>query len=160
MKLSLNRSQASEAAWTRPGTWDTLQRIATVLGPPDAGVDVILTDDAFIRKINRDYRGSDRATDVISFSYLEDAGTELLADPSRSRDNLAGEIYISCETLQEEAKAQGIEFENLFLRIGVHGLLHVLGYDHGTDSEAEIMEGEERKILLAHLAPEKVEELF
>ena len=160
MKLSLNRSQASKEPRPEAGVWESLRGIAAGLGPPDADVDVILTDDAFIRKINREYRGIDRPTDVISFSYIEGDRTDFIEDPSRTRDNLAGEIYISCETLQKEAKAQGIELENLFLRIGVHGLLHVLGYEHGTDSETEIMEGEERRILLDHLAPERIEELF
>ncbi|MFQ5512080.1 MAG: rRNA maturation RNase YbeY [Candidatus Krumholzibacteriia bacterium] len=135
-----------------------MQKIAAGLEPLDACVDVILTDDAFIRKINREFRGIDRPTDVISFSYIE--STDALPEPSPARDNLAGEVYISSETLQKEAKAQGIELDSLFLRIGVHGLLHVLGYDHGTDTEAEIMEGEERRILLEHLASENVEELF
>lgn len=160
MKLSLSRSQVSETSRPEAAAWRTLRRIADGLGPRDAGVDVILTDDAFIRKINREYRGTDAPTDVISFSYMEENGTEPLVDPSRNHDNLAGEIYISCETLQKEAKAQGIELKNLFLRIGVHGLLHLLGYDHGTDSEAEVMEGEERRILLDHLTPETVEKLF
>ncbi len=158
MKLSLSRSQASDSAPPELGAWETLRRIASALGPADADVDVILTDDAFIRDINRKYRGVDTPTDVISFSYLEGGGTE--AFDGAARDNLAGEIYISCETLEKEATAQGIELKDLFLRIGVHGLLHVLGYRHGTDAEADDMEGEERRLLAAHLAPETVDKLF
>jgi len=158
VKLSLSRSQANDSARPDARACETLRRIALALGPVDAGVDVILTDDAFIRDINREYRGVDTPTDVISFSYLEDDGGDTF--DGTARDNLAGEIYISCETLEKEATAQGIELKDLFLRIGVHGLLHVLGYRHATDSEAGEMEKEERRLLAAHLAPETVDRLF
>jgi probable rRNA maturation factor len=115
---------------------------------------MVLADDAFVREINRVYRGVDRPTDVISFSYLGDA------DRRTPRDDVAGEVYISCETVEARARRQGVPPEHLFLRVGVHGMLHVVGHVHGTSSDAEKMEAEERRLLLQHLTPPEVEELF
>ena len=117
-------------------------------------VDVVIVDDAFIRELNRKYRGVDRPTDVISFSY---AGDEHLPGPA---DDIAGEVYVSCETLGADARSRGIAPEHLFLRLGVHGLLHVLGHDHKTRSGTSQMESEEKRLLLDYLDPSEVEQLF
>jgi len=66
----------------------------------------------------------------------------------------------SRETVETRARAEGIAPEQLFLRVGVHGLLHVVGYDHKTRSETGEMESEERRLLLQHLTSSEVEELF
>jgi probable rRNA maturation factor len=129
-----------------------MRRIGAALGPTGGTVGVVVVDDAFIRDINARYRGKDEPTDVISFSYLEDG----VAD----EDDLVGEVYISHETLVRDAGALGVEARHLFLRIGVHGLLHVLGYDHESDEDAERMERAEREILLAHLGTEPTARLF
>lgn len=138
-----------------------LEAMCGALEPARAAVDLIIVDDAHIRRINREYRSDDRPTDVISFSYLEGGAGSQRKDASfEPGDDLAGEIYVSYETLEKEATAQGIELKNLFLRIGVHGLLHIVGYDHGTDSETRKMEDMERKVLGEHLRPSEIEALF
>jgi probable rRNA maturation factor len=132
-------------------TEGTIRAIAGRLDPPDRGVDLIIVDDRRIRLINRDFRGSDRPTDVISFSYLGD-------EPASDEDT-GGEVYVSWETVTRDAAAMGVATEHLFLRIGVHGLLHVVGFDHEDDASAQRMEREERRLLAEHLG-DAVETLF
>jgi probable rRNA maturation factor len=154
VKLSLSGSEASSPSWLDEQLAGKLQRIAGVLEYSDLPVDVVLVDDRYIQRINRDYRGLDRPTDVISFSYLDDM------DASPAQDDLAGEIFVSYETLEREANSKGLDVKNLFLRIGVHGLLHVLGFDHGSDADAERMEREERRLLRDEMTSSQVDELI
>jgi probable rRNA maturation factor len=156
VKLSLNRLD-KKIGWLDRETVGRLRRAAAGLDPVDAVVEVTVVDDEYIRELNRGYRGADRPTDVISFSYLDDVDDE--RTPGEI-DQIAGEIYISFETVQAKARKQGIAPEHLFLRIGVHGFLHVLGYVHDTDPDFEKMEAEEKRLLLDYLSPAEVEELF
>jgi len=126
------------------------------MDPAGADVEVIVVDDAFMRELNREYRGVDRPTDVLSFSYVDEFDAGGLPRGRRT----AGEVYVSCETVETRARAEGIAPEHLFLRVGVHGLLHIVGYDHKTRSETGEMESEERRLLLQHLTSSEVEELF
>ncbi len=154
MKLSLSRSEANSPSWLDEQLAGKLQRIAGLLKHSDLPVDVVLVDDRYIQRINRDYRGVDCPTDVISFSYLDDMGS------NPAQDDPAGEVFVSYETLEREANSKGIDVKNLFLRIGVHGLLHVLGFDHGSDADAERMEREERRLLRGELTWSQVDELI
>ena len=155
MKLSLSLSEADRPAWLNIEVAGKLERIAAAIEPaPASPVDVVLVDDEYIRRINRDYRATDRPTDVISFSYVDDAST----DPPG--DDVAGEVYVSYETIEREAKEQGLNTGHLFLRIGVHGLLHVLGFDHQTGADAIRMEAEERRLLCREMTTSEVDELF
>lgn len=151
MNLSLDRSEGVPAPDGK--AVGSLVEIAAGLEPADATVGLVLVDDERIREINREFRGKDRATDVISFSYL--GGDDPSPEPG-----LAGEIYVSCETLEKEAKQLGVDPGRLFLRIGVHGLMHVLGYDHIEDEDARRMESREREVLNGHLEPDELEKLL
>ena len=101
-------------------------------------VSVLLTDDANIRQLNRDYRGIDAPTDVLAFSMRE--GEDGDVNPS-----LLGDLVISLETAAQQAETTdglsgacgNLEAETALLT--VHGILHLLGYDHQTQQEAEIM---------------------
>jgi probable rRNA maturation factor len=156
VKLSLSRHDA-RIDWLDRGTVGRMRRIAAGLDPADAVVEVTIVNDAYIRDLNRDYRGKDRPTDVISFSYIDDIDSERAPG---ELERIAGEVYISFETIQTQAREQGIVPEHLFLRIGVHGFLHVLGYGHDTGPDFEKMEAEEKRLLLDYLSPAEVEELF
>ena len=96
-------------------------------------INLILIDDKNIQEINKTYRKHDKPTNVISFETGDDL--------------LLGDIFISYDTLTREAKEQNISFLDHFTHLLCHGMLHILGYDHITDSDAEIMEGLEIKIL-------------
>jgi probable rRNA maturation factor len=116
------------------------RRALAILGLPDAELSVVLCDDAFIHPLNRDYRGKDRPTDVLSFPQRE--GEE--ADPD---DPLLGDIVVSVERAQAQADERGHALETELRLLLVHGILHLLGYDHEDDAEAEAMEAEERRVL-------------
>ena len=154
MKLSLSLSEASAPDWLDTEITEKLQRIAATIVDPSSPVDVIVVGDEYIQKINREYRGYDRPTDVISFSYMDDD------ESTPEKDDLAGEVYVSYQTLEREAKSQGIDIGHLFLRIGAHGLLHILGFDHKTDADAVRMETEERRLLSSEMTKSDIDKLF
>ena len=110
---------------------------------PTAEVAVLLCDDATITALNAQWRGREERTNVLSFPALPTAGA--LA-PGMSAVHL-GDIAIACETVTREADEQGRTVSAHLAHLAVHGFLHLLGYDHQTDGEAERMEGLEREIL-------------
>lgn len=101
--------------------------------PPGAELSVALADDATVRRLNRDYRGKDKPTNVLSF-------------PGPGGP-LVGDIVMALETLLAEAAEEGIAPEHHLAHLTVHGLLHLLGYDHETEDEALAMEALETAIL-------------
>src|SRR5262249_21692582 len=98
---------------------------------------IVLTDDTAIRELNRVWRGLDEPTNVLSFPASRPAAGE----------RVLGDIVIAYETTAREALAESKPFPHHLSHLAVHGFLHLLGYDHGTDDEAEAMEGLERAIL-------------
>ncbi|HZY48404.1 MAG TPA: rRNA maturation RNase YbeY [Devosia sp.] len=112
------------------------QSKARITGP--AELSVVLTDDAEQRVLNRDWRGIDKSTNVLSFPQIEPFGPV---------SGLLGDIILARETLEREAAEQGVSFEDHFTHLVVHGFLHLLGYDHMDDDEALAMEGLETQIL-------------
>jgi probable rRNA maturation factor len=109
---------------------------ARLTGP--AELSIVLTGDAEQRVLNRDWRGIDKSTNVLSFPQIEPFGPV---------SGLIGDIILARETLAREADEQGVSFEDHFTHLVVHGFLHLLGYDHIKDDEALVMEGLETQIL-------------
>ena len=107
----------------------------------NAEFNVIFVDSETIKKINREYRGVDRVTDVISFA-LED-GEEMKFEFGR----LLGDIYICTDKMKEQAKQYGHSLLREQGFLSVHGLLHLLGYDHMTKEEEKIMFEKQELIL-------------
>ena len=105
----------------------------------DAEVSLVFTDDAHIRALNRQYRGQDRPTNVLSFPAAP-------LVPGRFGPPL-GDIVLARETIAAEAANQGLKFADHLTHLIIHGFLHLLGYDHETESEAIVMEGLETAIL-------------
>jgi len=108
--------------------------------PDDAELSLVLTDDARIRLLNRDWRGFDKPTNVLSFPSAE-ADDD---DPGP----LLGDVIVAFETTAREAAEEGRAFDDHFAHLLVHGLLHLFGFDHETDEEAEEMEALESEILV------------
>lgn len=101
--------------------------------------------DAAMRKLNRDYRGFDKPTDVLAFAYHEQMSDN---EPDHNPDFL-GDVIISVETAARYAREQGISFETEINWLVIHGLLHLAGYDHETDNgEMRRLERRLRKELL------------
>ncbi|MCR5787568.1 MAG: rRNA maturation RNase YbeY [Bacilli bacterium] len=102
---------------------------------------IIFVDEETIHEINKDYRGIDRVTDVISFAF-EDTGKMVY-----NNVRLLGEIYICIPRMQEQAKEYGHSEKRELSFLAVHGLLHLLGYDHMTKEEEEAMIGLQEMVL-------------
>jgi probable rRNA maturation factor len=98
-------------------------------------VAVLLTDDATIRGMNATWRGLDKPTNVLSFPAGESAAPHL------------GDIAIACETVERESAAENKTFFDHLAHLSIHGYLHLIGFDHETDREAERMEHLETRIL-------------
>jgi probable rRNA maturation factor len=105
-----------------------------------AEVAIVLTDDSGIRTLNRDWRGIDKPTNVLSFPAVQ--------TPSRNEEpRMLGDIAIAYETTRREAESENKPFAHHLSHLAVHGFLHLAGYDHETDADAETMESLEREIL-------------
>jgi probable rRNA maturation factor len=101
---------------------------------------VTFTDDAHMAVLNRQWRSKDGPTNVLSFPLAELA-------PGDALPPLLGDIVIAFETAAREAQEQGKRFLDHLMHLLVHGFLHLLGYDHMNDDEAETMEALERRVL-------------
>ena len=109
----------------------------------DAELAIMLTDDAGIRTLNQNWRGIDKPTNVLSFPALQPpSGVELDNAP-----RMLGDIAIAYETTRREADDEGKPFVNHLSHLAIHGFLHLVGYDHEKDGEAEAMESLETEIL-------------
>ena len=135
---------------TRETVQNVLQRAADLLElGPDVEISVLLVDNETIRTLNRDYRNKDAATDVLSFPMEEETDDasepQIIGGPS---ERMLGDLVISVERAVEQAAEYGHAVERELAFLSVHGLLHLLGYDHeqGPEAEAE-MQAEEKRIL-------------
>ncbi|MDS1029458.1 rRNA maturation RNase YbeY [Bacillota bacterium LX-D] len=109
-------------------------------------ISLLIVDDSYIQKLNRQYRGIDAPTDVLSFALQEETENEPdYADPFD--DNLLGDIVISLETARRQSLEYGHSLEREAAFLAVHGCLHLLGYDHETEEERTIMRQKEEHIL-------------
>ena len=119
--------RAADAAWARAGEGD-------------AEASVALMDDAAVRTLTRQFRDRDSATDVLSFPADE--------PPFPSDDPaMLGDIALALETVRRDSALENKSFEDHLVHLLVHGILHLLGYDHDVADEAEAMEDAERAIL-------------
>jgi len=156
--MLLVETTVAGGAWSGATDWDALARAAVEAAlslTPQAGlvaadfaveVAVRLTDDAEVRTLNAQYRGKDKPTNVLSFPMVQH---DLLDALSNGDDGeaLLGDIVLAAETVAREAADKGIGTEAHATHLIVHGTLHLLGYDHETDSDAEHMEAIERDAL-------------
>ncbi|HPS59512.1 MAG TPA: rRNA maturation RNase YbeY [Spirochaetota bacterium] len=121
----------------------TSQAILALINTGSVHINIILSDNEFIREINRSYREKDYPTDVISFAYREEPFPDAAGGPEE-----LGDIYISLEKALEQSAEYGVSFRDELKRLLVHGILHLTGYDHERSAEDEkIMETEEERIL-------------
>lgn len=117
-------------------------------GVRNAEVSVVLADDPFVRRLNRDHRGKDKPTNVLSFPLEEaDAGAAERDDRAKGRQLLLGDVVLAYRTIRREAKEEGKRLASHAAHMLVHGTLHLLGFDHERDRAARIMERHEVRIL-------------
>ncbi len=103
---------------------DTLRAVLSRENKYGVTINVIFTDDKYMRGLNNNYLGEDRTTDVMSFNIDEE---------------MLGEIYISLPEARRQAQERGIPIKVEIKRLLIHGLLHLLGYDHVTGDERPLM---------------------
>lgn len=121
----------------------TAQAILALITTDNVHLNIIFSDNRFIREINRTYREKDYPTDVISFAYREEPFPDAAGGPEE-----LGDIYISLEKTLEQSAEYGVSFRDELRRLLVHGMLHLAGYDHERSAEDEkLMEAEEERIL-------------
>lgn len=121
-------------------SWEVASAANPMLPQDNVEVSILLADDGKIREINREYRGKDNATNVISFASID----------SEEPDDgvfVAGDIIMSYDTIKREAEENKTAFRDRFIHILVHGMLHLAGFDHENDDEANHMEKLEADIL-------------
>lgn len=148
------RDVAIEAPWPSPPDWTelteraaaTLAEVAPELANPRLSVSILFTDDAEVHELNREWRGKDKPTNVLSFPMLERA--DLLALAPDGPPELLGDIALALETCTREAADKGLTLEQHATHLIIHGLLHLAGHDHETSPEdARAMERLEIKAL-------------
>lgn len=133
--------------YTEKRLHDGLNAVAHLHGLDDmTEVDITIVDDEEIHTLNREYRNVDRPTDVLSFALDEgeEDEPELIDGPE---EHLLGDIIISAETAQRQGEEFGHGLEREIVYLAVHGLLHLLGYDHMTDEDKKIMRAKEEEAL-------------
>ena len=135
-------------SWEQLGVLVAEQTLAW-LGLMDVELSIMLCDDATIHPLNRDYRDKDRPTDVLSFAQRE-------GDMAFTDDPVLGDVIISMETTIRQANERNHSIETELTILLVHGILHLLGYDHIEDDDAEIMEAKEREVL-SHIRETQVD---
>ena len=114
------------------------------IGRPDAVLTITFTRDRAMRLLNRDYRGINKATDVLSFAYYE--GERMAVDDETLH---IGDVVISVETAERYARELGLSFDREIEHLVIHGALHLAGYDHETDNgEMKRLERKLRRDLL------------
>lgn len=118
-----------------------IEKVSELLGIENSIVSIVLVDNEYIHKINKEYRNVDRETDVISFAFMDDE-----TNPESGITDL-GEIYISLEKAHSQSKEYGHSFKRELFFLLTHGLLHLLGYDHMTEEDEKEMFGLQEEVL-------------
>lgn len=130
--------EVDDEAWSKaaPDVVAVVERAASVaLGDTVGDVVVLLADDAHVQQINGQFRDKDRPTNVLSFPA-----------PDSARPHL-GDLILAYGVCAAEAAEQGKSLSDHLSHLTIHGVLHLLGYDHEIDDEAEAMEADERRLL-------------
>jgi len=121
-----------------------MTKASSDLGCPEGELSILLTDDAFIAELNDRYMGKDGPTNVLAFPMSENPR----AGPD---DGVLGDIVVSLDTARREADAGEEPLPQAVFRLLIHGLLHLLGYDHETSEEEALRMEEAQERLLARV---------
>lgn len=116
------------------------RQVLRAVGRQKAELSLLVVDDLRMRELNRQWRGIDRTTDVLSFSQVED-------EPEAGAAAVLGDVVISAPTARRQASRYKRTIGGEVRRLIVHGVLHLLGHDHKKPAEAARMRAEERRIL-------------
>jgi probable rRNA maturation factor len=144
--------------WPEGTDWRHLFKVlarSTIAATPHANlatdpaiveISIRLTSDAEVRTLNRQYRDQDKPTNVLSFPMVQPDLLETIADTDDG-EVLLGDIVLAQETCAREANERGVTLQDHVAHLIVHGVLHLLGYDHMTETQADTMETIERDVM-------------
>jgi len=148
-----------EEPWDARADWDALALAAAraavartphgelLTTPAHVEISIRLTSDDEVRALNKQYRGKDKPTNVLSFPMVQPDLIDTVTQNSDDGEVLLGDIVLAAGVCEREAAERGIAVEHHLSHLVVHGTLHLLGYDHGTDDEGDAMEEIERAAL-------------
>jgi probable rRNA maturation factor len=134
-----------------------VRQAATAVAQHPTELAIVLTDDAAMRRLNRDWRGVDAPTNVLSFAARNTGDRTGHRRGNRLRHsahNHLGDIVLAYQTIEREARHEDKPFNDHLAHLAVHGFLHLLGYDHRNDAQARRMESAERAILRGLAVPD------
>ncbi|PSJ57928.1 rRNA maturation RNase YbeY [Pseudaminobacter soli (ex Li et al. 2025)] len=142
-------------SWPSEEELEALARIAVAAAVAETGAAVptgtelslVFSDDAHIQMLNAEWRGKDKPTNVLSFPAFP-------TKPGQPLPPMMGDIILAAETVDREAALEGKPRAHHITHLVIHGFLHLMGYDHETDAEAEEMEGLERRALARLAIPD------
>jgi len=106
-------------------------------------VGVVIADDFMLQRLNREYGHKDAPTDVLSFSYIEPPDPDML----KEKEFAVGDIYISVDRAREQAGRVGHSLQREIILLTVHGILHILGFDHNEEADAKLMKEQEEIVM-------------
>lgn len=147
----------ADAEWDSKTGWDALARRAAeaaiaesafpqlTSAPRPVEISIRLASDDAVRALNAEWRGKDRATNVLSFPMADHA--DLMQTNVAGPELLLGDMILAREICAAEAAGKGVALEDHAAHLIVHGTLHLLGYDHGDDGQADDMEAREVRAL-------------
>ena len=142
--------QVQSPLWSQqPGAEAAVRTVVAAtaaLSTSGGEVSILLTDDSAVQRLNRDWRGIDKPTNVLSFPAPERMTKGVTA--------FFGDIVIAYETLARECAAEGRDFLHHLTHLAAHGYLHLVGYDHQNDQDAKEMEALESKIMTRMKLPD------
>jgi probable rRNA maturation factor len=140
-----NKTLTKWEDFIRPAVLETLSQAKWV---HDAEINILLTDDAAIQELNKNFRGINKPTNVLAFPSLEPSEIlSLIKKINVTESIVLGDVILAYETLMQEAIQQNKSFQDHLIHLVVHGVLHLLGFDHEKDENAAIMESLEIRIL-------------
>ncbi len=121
-----------------------LEKAASILRFPSADVEISLVDDRTIQELNLRFRQIDAPTNVLAFPFYSwkqpHQSESPLPEPGPDDPPcMLGEIVVSLQTITREAESFGMSFDEQFMQMAIHGMLHLVGYDHETDAGEELM---------------------
>ena len=124
-----------------------VETIGKLYDVKDSEVSITLTDDKTIHELNRNYRGIDRPTDVLSFAFHESDEPEIITDDIDEAIDTLGDIVVSVERAKTQAEDYRHSLRREIVFLIVHGMLHLLGYDHMEEAERLEMEKEQAYVM-------------
>jgi probable rRNA maturation factor len=123
------------------------QNILRYVQYEDYDLSIVITNDRTMRTYNRTFRQKDKTTDILSFPFYPYLKPGERIDPQFAEEKILGDLIISAPAVVRDAHAAGVELQERLRELLVHGILHLLGYDHIDDADYAIMHAEEQCIL-------------